>query len=131
MPHLTAIVTLLAVLLYFSTAILVARARRRTGIKAPATTGDPAFERAFRVQMNTLEWMPILLPAMWLFAFYVGDAWAAVGGVIWIIGRVLYIQGYSQAAEKRGTGFGVQAVAAGTLWAGALIGVILTLATGH
>ncbi len=81
--------------------------------------------------MNTLEWMPILLPAMWLFAFYVGDAWAAVGGVIWIIGRVLYIQGYSQAAEKRGTGFGVQAVAAGTLWAGALIGVVLTLATGH
>ena len=104
MPHLTAIVTLLAILLYFSTAVLVARARRRTGIKATATTGDPEFERAFRVQMNALEWMPILLPAMWLFA--VGDAGAAAGGVVWIVGRALYIQGYSQAAEKRGTGFG-------------------------
>ena len=58
--------------------------------------------------MNTLEWMPILLPAMWPFAFYVGDAWAAAGGVVWIIGRVLYIQGYSRAAEKRGTGFGIR-----------------------
>jgi uncharacterized membrane protein YecN with MAPEG domain len=84
MPPLTAIVTLFAILLYFYTVVLVARARRRTGIKAPATTGDPAFERAFRVQMNTLEWMPILLPAMWLFAFYVGDAGAAAGGVVWI-----------------------------------------------
>ena len=93
MPHLTAIVTLLAILLYSYTVLLVVQARGRTGIKAPATTGDPAFERAFRVQMNTLEWMPIVLPAMWLCAFYVGDAWAAAGGVVWIFGRFLYIRG--------------------------------------
>ena len=66
MPHLTAITTLFAILLYFYTVLLVIQARGRTGIKAPATTGDPEFERTFRVQMNTLEWMPILLPAMWL-----------------------------------------------------------------
>ena len=40
-------------------------------------SGHPDFERAFRIQMNTLEWMPIFLPALWLFAIYIGDAIAA------------------------------------------------------
>ena len=127
MPHFTALVTLLAVLLYFYTGILVGKARRRTGIKAPATTGNPDFERVFRVQMNTLEWMPILLPAMWLAANYIGDKWAAAGGVVWIIGRIMYIQGYSVAANKRGTGFGIQALAALALWVAALVGVVATV----
>ena len=127
MPHFTALVTLLAVLLYFYTGTLVSKARRRTGIKAPATTGNADFERVFRVQMNTLEWMPILLPAMWLTASYIGDKWAAAGGVIWIIGRIMYIQGYSVAANKRGPGFGVQALAALALWVAALVGVVATL----
>jgi uncharacterized membrane protein YecN with MAPEG domain len=131
MPHYTALVTLFAILLYFYTVLRVAQARGRTGVKAPATTGNPEFERAFRVQMNMLEWMPIVLPAMWLFAFSVGDGWAAAVGGVWIIGRALYIQGYSQAAEKRGTGFGIQALAAGVLWAGALTGVVSTLIMPH
>ena len=76
MPHYTALVTLLAVLLYFYTGLLVAQARGKFGVKAPATTGNPDFERVFRVQMNTLEWMPIFLPVLWLFALYVND-WAA------------------------------------------------------
>jgi len=38
--------------------------------------GHPDFDRVFRVQMNTLEWMPIFLPVLWLFALYVSD-WAA------------------------------------------------------
>ncbi|WP_139102793.1 MAPEG family protein, partial [Acinetobacter baumannii] len=70
MYHLTALVTLLAVLFYLFTSINVSRARARPGIKVPATSGDPDFERAFRVQMNTLEWMPIFLPSLWLFAIY-------------------------------------------------------------
>ena len=130
MPHLTALVTLLAVALYFATGILVSRARQQTGIKAPATTGNADFERVFRVQMNTLEWMPILLPAMWLAAFYISDLVAAAGGVVWIIGRILYVIGYSQAAEKRGPGFGVQAIAALGLWAAALVAVVLALVKG-
>ena len=127
MLHLTALVTLLAVLVYFSTGILVGRARARTGIKAPAITGNPEFERVFRVQMNTLEWMPIFLPALWLAAYYIGDKWAAVGGLVWIIGRIVYIQGYMAAANKRGTGFMIQAVAAFALWIAALVGVIMAL----
>ena len=127
MPHWTALVTFVAILLYFYTSIRVGKARGTSGIKAPATTGNPDFERVFRVQMNMLEWMPIFLPALWLTALYIGDKWAAAGGVVWIIGRVLYMQGYSAAANKRGTGFGIQAVAALALWIAALVGVAMAL----
>jgi glutathione S-transferase len=120
MYHLTALVTLLAVLLYLITGVRVALARRRFGVVAPATTGQPDFERAFRAQMNTLEWMPVFLPSLWLFAVYVGDAGAAGLGLVWIVGRALYVAGYSRAAEKRRLGFMVQMLAACALWVGAL-----------
>ena len=127
MPNFTAVVTLLAVILYCWIGLRVAQARGKFGIKPPATTGHPDFERAFRIQMNTLEWMPIFLPAMWLAAIYVSDIGAALLGVVWIAGRALYLRGYAQAAEKRETGFFVQATAAGLLWLAALIGVLASM----
>ncbi|MDA9399058.1 MAPEG family protein [Bradyrhizobium sp. CCBAU 45389] len=127
MYHLTALVTLLAIAFYFFVTINVSRARSRTGIKVPATSGHPDFERAFRIQANTLEWMPIFLPALWLFAIYIGDVIAAAIGAVWIIGRIVYFIGYSQAAAKRGPGFAIQALAAIALWAGALGAVVLRL----
>ena len=120
MFHLTALVTCLAILFYFLTSAQVAKARGTFGIKAPAISGNPDFERVFRVQMNTLEWLPIFLPALWLFAIYISDAIAAALGVVWIVGRILYLTGYSKAANKRGTGFGIQFVAAMLLWLGAV-----------
>ena len=120
MYHFTALVTCLAILFYFFTSTRVARARASFDVKAPAITGNPDFERVFRVQMNTLEWMPIFLPSLWLFAIYISDPIAAVLGLVWIAGRILYMTGYSQAANKRGTGFGIQALAAGILLFGAL-----------
>jgi glutathione S-transferase len=120
----TAIVTLLAVLLYFYTSVRVGRARVTYGVKVPAISGHPDFERIIRVQMNTLEWMPIFLPALWLFALYVNDLAAAALGIVWIVGRILYMIGYTEAAGKRGRGFGIQAIATGILFVGALIGVI-------
>ena len=120
MFHFTALVTCLAVAFFFFTTTQVSRARAAFGIKAPATTGHPDFERVFRVQMNTLEWMPIFLPALWLFAIYINDAAAAALGAVWIIGRLMYWNGYKQAANKRSMGFAVQATAAFALWLGAL-----------
>ena len=127
MYHYTALVTCLAILFYFFTSFHVAKARAAFGIKAPAITGNPDFERVFRVQMNTLEWMPIFLPSLWLFAIYISDPVAAAIGVVWIAGRILYLTGYSQAAEKRGRGFGIQALAAGVLWLGALGAIVWRL----
>src|SRR5271170_4768213 len=112
MYHFTALVTLLAVLFYFFTSTRVSRARIAYGVKAPAISGNPDFERVFRVQMNTLEWMPIFLPALWLFAIYISDAIAAVLGAVWIVGRFLYMTGYIKAANQRGMGFAIQGGAA-------------------
>lgn len=127
MYHLTALVTLLAIAFYFFTSINVARSRTRTGVKVPAMSGHPDFERAFRIQMNTLEWMPIFLPSLWLFAIYVSDPIAAAIGAVWIIGRIVYFIGYSQAAAKRGPGFAIQIMASFALWVGALGAVVLRL----
>ena len=97
---------------------------------APAISGNPDFERVFRVQANTLEWMPIFLPLLWLFAYYVSDIGAAVLGLIWIGGRIFYMVSYSEAANKRGPGFGIQATACGVLLVGALIGIIGSIVHG-
>jgi glutathione S-transferase len=123
----TAAVTLLALLLYFYMSLNVGRARVKFGVKAPATSGHPDFERVFRVHMNTLEWMPIFLPALWLCAVYVGDFAAAGVGFVWIIGRIIYMVGYTTAAAKRNIGFGIQALAAGILLVTALVGIVMRI----
>lgn len=124
MPTYTAFVTILAVLAYFSTGFLVAKARARFGVKAPATTGHPDFERVFRAQMNTLEWMPIFLPLMWLCALFLSDRIAAGIGLIWIAGRIAYVVGYSREAKKREMGFMIQSMACLALLIGALWGIV-------
>ena len=117
---LVAIVTLAALLLYFFMGLRVGRARARFGVAAPAISGHPDFERVFRVQANTLEWLPLFLVSMWLFAIYWNPLVAAGVGVVWIIGRALYMAGYSRAAEARELGFIIQALATAVLLFGAL-----------
>ena len=57
-----AIVTVLVLIEYFVFGALVGRARGRAEIEAPATTGDPIFERYFRVHQNTMEQLVMFLP---------------------------------------------------------------------
>jgi uncharacterized membrane protein YecN with MAPEG domain len=129
---LVAIVTILALLLYFTMMLGVGRARTKYGIPAPAIIGNPDFERIFRVQANTLEWLPIFLPCLWLFALYWDDRVAAGVGLVWIVGRFLYMTGYAKAANARSMGFLIQMFAVAVLlfgalgkaiWVGATIGV--------
>ena len=82
MLYFTALTTLASVLFYVTLSVRVGRARAQYQVAAPATSGDPVFERHYRVQMNTLEWMPIFLPLLWLFAFYISDVWAAALGAL-------------------------------------------------
>jgi uncharacterized membrane protein YecN with MAPEG domain len=120
-PHVqVGVVTVLALLVYIGMGIQVGRARARSGVKAPAMTGDERLERAIRVQMNTLEWLPVFLAGLWLFALYWSDLVAAALGVVWIAGRLIYAQAYMADPAKRGTGFLIQALAALALLLGAL-----------
>jgi glutathione S-transferase len=127
MYHFTALVTCLTIAFYLFVSIQVSRARRAYGVKLPATTGNPDFERVYRVHMNTLEWLPIFLPSLWLFATYIGDSSAAALGLVWIIGRILYMIGYLKAVEKRGPGFAIQGLACVVLWAGSLGAIVWRL----
>src|SRR4051812_22945534 len=127
MFHYTALVTCLAILFYFFTSIQVSKARVAFDIKVPATSGNADFERVFRVQMNTLEWMPIFLPSLWLFAIYIGDGLAAGIGLVWVIGRILYVFGYARAVKDRGPGFAIQTLATIALWVGAFGAIVWRL----
>lgn len=118
---LVAIVTLLALLVYLYMGVLVGQGRTKFGVEAPATTGNPDFERLYRVQMNTLEWLPLFLVSLWLFAVsWNADRVTAAIGLVWIVGRILYLTGYSKAAASRSLGFLIQMAATAVLLFGAL-----------
>jgi len=123
MPYYTSIVSLLAIALYFSFGLRVAGAHRKYNVKLPAMTGDPSFERIYRVQLNTLEWAPNFFVPLWLCAYFLSDIGAAVLGVVWMVGRVMYSIGYATAVEKRIPGFLIQAIACFLLFIGAAVGL--------
>lgn len=121
--HLPEIITLFALLLFISTIFAVGYARKKYGIKAPATTGNVDFERVFRVQMNTQENLILFLPVLWLFSMYVSPLWAGVLGIIWLIGRVDYAISYARSAAARSRGYGIGLLAFAILAIGAAIGI--------
>lgn len=125
---LLAVVTLVSLLVYFWMGYRVGQGRSKYGISAPATSGHDDFERLFRSHQNTLEWLVLYLPSLWLFALYWSDTVAAILGVVWIIGRILYGLGYAKAAGSRGPGFLIQALAVGVLLFGALGRAVWVLA---
>jgi glutathione S-transferase len=124
-----ALVTLLTGLVYFGMAAMVSRTHAKSRILAPTMTGDATLERTIRAHTNTLEWMPIFLPSMWLLAIYWSPFWAAILGGVWIVGRIVYFVGYRAAAEKRFPGFFIQTSAAFALLLGALGRIIYLIAS--
>lgn len=108
--------------LYFG--FLVGGARKQFGINAPACTGNEMFDRQFRVQMNTLEQLVILLPMLPMFAYYIDPRWATGLGVVYLIGRFMYAVGYVKDPSKRSTGFLVSFVPVVILLFGGIIGAI-------
>ncbi|MEH6588990.1 MAG: MAPEG family protein [Halioglobus sp.] len=120
--ELVAVITLLIVLEYLVFTMLVGVARGKSGIQAPATTGDPVLERTLRVQMNTLEQLAIVIPSLWLFGLYVSPEYAAGLGLVFAIARVLYYRGYVAEPAKRGLGFGIGFLATLVLLVGAIYG---------
>lgn len=112
---------------YLVIVMLVGRARVKCGVEAPATTGHPVFERYFRVQQNTIEQLVVFVPAMWLFGSYVSPLWAAILGVVFIVGRAVYLQGYVADPKKRGAGFGLSFLPTAILLLGGLGGAVVSL----
>ena len=125
-----ALVTCLALLVYLWTVMGVVRARGRSGLKAPAVTGDPDFERHFRIQQNTMEQLVLFLPSLWVFSLEVSQLWAGIIGLIFVIGRVIYVATYARDPASRGPGFTIGFAATLVLLAGAVVGTVWLLVTG-
>ena len=118
---------LLALLEFMLFGLAVGSARARYKVPAPATAGHEVFERYFRVQMNTLEQLVVVLPAMLICAHYWSPAMTAALGTLFIVGRALYFLGYTQAAARRHTGFLVGSIPAMILLVGAIVGAVRAL----
>lgn len=102
----------------------VGRARVRYNVPAPATTGNEIFERYFRVQMNTLEQLVLFIPSILMFGHYVSPFIAAGLGVIFILGRLVYLRTYVRDPSKREVGFVLSVLPTVILLFGALVGAV-------
>ena len=124
---LTLAALVVALLVYTWAGLRVGQARGKYDVKAPAVIGHPAFERAFRAQQNTVEQMVLFIPLLGLASFLWGDLWAGIYGAIWCVGRVIFIETYIRAAEKRSLGF----LLSGILSIAVLIAIVITFALRH
>ena len=123
----TSCITLLTVVLMFGLTFNVGRARGKYHVKAPAVTGHELFERAYRIQLNTIENVLMFLPALWLYAIFLSDKGAGDSGAIWLIARVWYAIAYQVNPAKRGLGFIISILVIAGLWAGAAYGIFQQL----
>ena len=122
--HWTALVSLAALVVYGWMLANAGRAREKYKVPAPSMDGPIEFQSAHRVQANTVEQMVLFFPALWLCAGTLGDSWAAVGGLIWVVGRIVYALAYYRDPKKRTLGFFITSFGSGSLLIGAGIGLI-------
>ena len=119
-----ALITALTVVIISIAMFFVGRARGKYQIHAPATSGHPDFDRAFRAHQNTLEQTVMFLPLLWLATMYCNEQYAAYLGYAWLVGRAWYLYGYIAEAGNRGTGFGISILATLVLLVMSLWGII-------
>ncbi|XP_071786492.1 microsomal glutathione S-transferase 2-like [Asterias amurensis] len=101
--------------------------RQKYKISPPVTSGrDPAFDRGFRAQQNTLEFTPIFLILLWVAAKFLNPVLASVAGLLYIKGRWYYFDGYCAQAEKRLPGFYLAVRAIMVLFGLSVAGIIHT-----
>lgn len=114
----------LALIEFFVFGGLVGKARVTFKVDAPAITGHPVFERYYRVHYNTMEQLICFVPGMLLFALYISEIAAAILGLLFIVGRIVYFRGYIADPGKRGAGFGLSALPVMILLLGGLGGAL-------
>ena len=121
--ELVALITLLALVQYFVFGFQVGQMRAKHGVKAPAISGHPEFERMFRVQQNTMEQLVMFIPALWICAQYGDPRWAAGIGLFFIVGRFIYKRSYVADPATRSLGFTISIVSTTVLIGWGLYGI--------
>jgi glutathione S-transferase len=118
--ELLTIISLLAVIQFVVFGAFVGAARGRSGLKAPAVTGDEQFERYFRVHYNTLEQLVAFLPGLWAFGMLINVPTAAGLGLVYLVGRLVYFRAYVADPATRGIGMFLSAMPGYILLVGGL-----------
>jgi len=98
-------VAALATLQFLAFSLLTGMAREKSGLKAPAMTGDEHFERAHRVQMNTLEQLVCFLPSLLIAGHYWSPTLVSLVGAVFLVGRLVYRRAYLVDPSTRTLGF--------------------------
>lgn len=117
------LVAVAALIQYLFFGALVGQARGKYGVQAPAVTGHELFERAYRVQMNTLELLVVLLPALYLANRYWNPTYVATAGAIYLVGRFIYWRAYVTRPASRGIGYVLSIVPCTFLLVAAAVGI--------
>ncbi len=120
-----AIVTILALAQFILFSVQVGSMRGKHGVKAPAITGHPEFERMFRVQQNSMEQLVAFIPALWMFAYLVNPLWGAGMGLVFIIGRFIYRSSYIKDPDARGMGFTITFVPTAVMLVWSLVAAVM------
>ena len=115
---LTSLATIILVLFTFYLSAQVGMMRGK--VLAPATSGDPEFEKAFRIHYNTIEHLVLFLPLLWLSAQFWGDVVSGCAAAVWLTGRMIYSRDYRADPTKRTMGmlitlFGLLVVLIGSI----------------
>lgn len=120
------IIAMLALVQYLAFGLLVGRARGKFGVDAPATTGNPEFERYFRAHYNTLEQLIVFLPALYAAGYFMNELLAVGAGAVFLVGRSLYFRTYVKDPATRGPGMMLTFLANLVLVISAFAGALLT-----
>lgn len=121
------LVAALAILQFFFFGAMTGKARRESGLKAPAVVGHDGFERMYRVQINTLETLVAFLPALLIAGGYWPSMLVSVLGLAYIVGRFIYWRSYVNNPSTRALGFIISMLPTLVLIVLAILGPILSL----
>ncbi|KAM4621112.1 microsomal glutathione S-transferase 2 [Polymixia lowei] len=104
-PILLAAVSLVSALQMGYLAARVGWSRMAHKIMPPAVTGPPEFERTFRAHQNCVEFYPLFLVILWTCGTFFSEVTAAGGGIVYMVARQMYFNGYVNSTKKRLHGF--------------------------
>lgn len=124
----SALAIVLVMAQYLGFVVLTAAARVRYSIKAPRTEGHPVFDRTFRVQMNTLELLIIVIPGIWLTGLFFDPFWVSpLLGLVFFVSRLIYAVSYIRNPRSRGLGMALSFLSVGFLMVFAAYGAVSEL----